>query len=49
MERPWAKVAADLFPIEQHNFMIVVDYWSNYFQLEELSRKAATHGIPDEI
>ena len=60
-DRPWAKVAADLFSIDKRNFLVTVDYWSNYFELDELRdtaskavirclrRHFATHGIPDEL
>ena len=61
--RPWAKVGIDLFSLEGHSskFLITADYWSNYFELEELKktvataviqclrRQFATHGIPNEV
>ena len=59
--KPWAKVAADLFSLEQRNFLITVDYWSNFYELDQLGSTDATavvkclkrhfarHGIPDEV
>ena len=61
--RHWAKVGIDLFSLEGRpsKFLITADYWSNYFELEELKktdatavirflrRQFATHGIPDEV
>ena len=61
--RPWAKVGCDLFTLEvrQNKFLITADYWSNYFDIDELKtadatrvirslrRQFATHGIPDEV
>ena len=60
-DRPWAKVAADLFSIDKRNFLVTVTTWSNYFELDELRdtaskavirclrRHFSTHGIPDEL
>ena len=61
LPRPWAKVATDLFSLDGRNFLVTVDYWSNYFELDELRqtdagqvvrclrRHFATHGIPDIV
>ena len=60
-DRPWAKVGVDLFQLVNRDFLITVDYWSNYFEIDELSntnalqvikclrRHFATHGIPDVV
>ena len=45
IERPWAKVAADLFTVNQRNFLIVVDYWSKYFELDELKQSTAAEVV----
>ena len=34
--RPWAKVGVDLFSLDKNNFLITVDYWSNYFELDQI-------------
>ena len=34
--QPWAKVGLDLFSIEQHNFLITVYYWSNFWEVDAL-------------
>ena len=34
--RPWAKVGIDMFSLDKRNFLITVDYWSNYFQLDQI-------------
>ena len=70
---PWAKVGCDLFTYaynqvcslssegRQNKFLITADYWSNYFDIDELKttdatsvirslwRQFATQGIPDEV
>ena len=59
--RPWSKVGADLFELGQQNFLILVDYWSIYFEVQELKGitfttvitackvQFARHGIPDVL
>ena len=34
--RPWAKVGVDLFSLDKNNLLITVDYWSNYFELDQI-------------
>lgn len=59
--RPWEKVAIDLYELDGKDFMIVVDYYSSYFEVDRLNTKTgkeiicrlkthlARHGIPDEL
>ena len=59
--RRWSKVGADLFKLGQQNFLILVEYWSSYFEVQELKRITSTtvitackvqfarHGIPDVL
>ena len=56
--RPWEKIGADLFELNGQSYVIMVDYWTNYFEVAELSKKTsqsvitqlkvqfARHGIP---
>ena len=39
--RPWEKIGADLFVLGQQTFLIMVDYWSNFFEVVEIHRKTA--------
>ena len=41
LSRPWEKIAADLFVIGQQTFLIIVDYWSNYFEVAEIHNKTS--------
>jgi len=55
---PWADVAVDLFTFDSDNYLVAVDYFSDFFVLEQLpdttttsvvemlKRSFATHGIP---
>ena len=58
---PWADVAVDLFTFDSDNYVVAVDYFSDFFVLEQLhdtttasvvevlKRSFATHGIPASV
>jgi hypothetical protein len=59
--RPWSVVGEDLFQLGQQQFLIIVDYWSGFFEVQELIKvtsksvitaskvQFARHGIPDTL
>ena len=59
--RPWEKVGMDLFKLNNRDFLINVDHYSNYFEVDRLTSKTAKekinktkanfarHGIPDQV
>ncbi|KAI4887128.1 hypothetical protein NFI96_019030, partial [Prochilodus magdalenae] len=59
--RPWAKVGTDLFSFDNKDYLITVDYYSNFWEIDYLSdtksttviRKLKAHfarqGIPDIV
>ena len=59
--RPCERVATDLYDFQGRKYIIVVDYYSRWFDIKELSNETshsvikalkeafATHGIPDVI
>ena len=59
--RPWEKVGMDLFELNNRDFLITVDYYSNHFEVDRLTSKTAKevinktkanfarHGIPDQV
>ena len=60
-DRPWSRVAVDLFTLEKKDYVIMVDDYSNYFEFNVLNQTTsaaiitslksqfARHGIPDEV
>ena len=60
-ERPWARVAVDLFTLEKKDYVIMVDDYSNYSEVNVLNQTTITaiitsmksqiarHGIPEEV
>ena len=60
-ERPWQKVACDLFEFNHVDYLITVDYYSNFFEVDRLADKRASevirhlknhfarHGLPDVV
>ena len=59
--RAWEKVATDIFTIDARNYLITVDYFSNFFEIDylldttsetviaKLKHHFARHGIPDKV
>ena len=60
-DRPWSRLAMDVFELKGNTYLIIVDYFSRWIELrllEKLNSKTtithfksvfATHGIPDII
>ena len=58
-DRPWAKVGADIFSFKNQEYLVVVDYYSKFPEVEHLTCKTANgvisalrqifsiHGIPE--
>ncbi|KAK7115919.1 hypothetical protein V1264_001703 [Littorina saxatilis] len=59
--RPWQKVATDLFTWDKKDYLVTVDYYSRYFEVDQLhsttssavirklSAHFARHGIPETL
>ncbi|KAI5102200.1 hypothetical protein C0J45_7552 [Silurus meridionalis] len=59
--RPWAKVGTDLFSFNNRAYLITVDYFSNFWEIDCLAKTSsgavihkvkahfARHGIPDTV
>ena len=59
-DRPWQKIGADVFTLDGTDYLCVVDYYSNYFEVDRLETKIAkgiaeilrkqssVHGIPNQ-
>lgn len=60
-DRAWQKIGMDIFTIGDQDFLVVIDYWSRYPELEKLNFKTAReiisklkpmfarHGIPEVL
>ena len=60
-KRPWQVIACDLFECQKRDYLITLDYYSDYFEVDRLSSKngnaivnklkahMARHGIPDSL
>lgn len=60
-DHPWQKVAADLFELNGHTYLLVKDYFSCYVEVVKLSHTTspdvtahlqsmfARHGIPEQL
>lgn len=60
-DRPWQKVATDIFTIDSKNYLVTVDYFSQFFEVDYLEQTTSTtvihklkahfarHGIPDTL
>ncbi|XP_033127412.1 uncharacterized protein K02A2.6-like [Anneissia japonica] len=59
--RPWQKVGMDLFELYAKDYLLIVDYYSGYFEINQLTstksnsvikfckQQFARHGIPSEV
>ena len=43
--RPWEKVGMDPFELNNRDFLIIFDYYSNYFEVDRLTSKTAKEVI----
>lgn len=60
-DRPWSRVATDLFTVNRKNYLTVVDYYSDFVEVSELQDTTAPaiiqvlkqhfsrHGVPDTV
>ena len=60
-DRPWAKISTDLFDLDHKSYMVTVDYFSGFFEIDrlydlktstvirKLKGHMARYGIPDEV
>jgi len=40
-ECPWSKLGADIFTFKEHDYLVVVDYFSKYPEVARLTNKTA--------
>lgn len=44
-ERPWSKVAVDLFEHDDHHYLVTVDYFSNFWEVDRLDRDTRSRAV----
>lgn len=47
--RPWAKVGADLFELHGQHYLVLVDYYSNFFELMRLTSSTRAKCVIDAM
>ena len=48
-DRPWAKVGADLFELQGQHYLLLVDYYSNFFELARLGSNTRATCVIDAV
>ena len=48
-DRPWAKVGADLFELQGQHYLLLVDYYSNFFELARLGSNTRATCVIDAM
>ena len=48
-DRLWAKVGADLFELQGQHYLLLVEYYSNFFELARLGSKTRATCVSDAI
>ena len=43
--RPWSKISADLFQLDGNNYLVMVDHYSNYIELDSLSGNTSANSV----
>ena len=61
LERPWMKIASDILTVKTRNYLIAIDYYSNWLEIIKLKGKTAQeliskfqemfarNGVPEEF
>ena len=44
-KRPWSKITSDLFEIDGDNYLITADVYSDYFEVDELSKNTRSEKV----
>ena len=55
LARPWAKVGADLCDFREHTLLVVCDYYSNFIEVESITKadtsfaRSLRHCLPSTV
>ena len=42
---PWSKISADLFQLNGNNYLVMVDHYSDYIELDSLSGNTTANSV----
>ena len=43
--RPWSKIIVDLFQLDGNNYLVMVDHYSDYIELDSLSGNTSANTV----
>ena len=43
--RPWSKISADLFQLDGNNYLVMVDHYSDYIELDSISTNTSANTV----
>ena len=49
VSRPWEKIACDLFEIDGADYLITVDYFSNFWEVDRLNTTTKSHAVISKL
>ena len=44
-DRPWSKISADLFQLDGNNYLVMVDHYSDYIELDSLNTNTSANTV----
>ena len=44
-DRPWSKISADLFQLDGNSYLVMVDHYSDYIDLESLNTNTSANTV----
>ena len=44
-DRPWSKLSVDIFELQGQKYLVIVDYYSGFIEIDPLTHMTAKHVI----
>ncbi len=48
-QRPWSKIASDFFTWENSEYLITIDYYSNYWELDKIGHNVSSTKVINKL